>query len=400
MKDISAFFEFPLLFRTRSSSDITDWGRCADLLGEDVPRVFRKPLNVLTTHHPLFKRWQVLKDIKLVQYGVGPIGIGLVKYALQKEGIKIVGAIDIDKNKVGKDLGELAVGKNLGIKVTDDADGLFRRTKPDVVLHSTGSYLKDVKPQLFEVMDAGADLISTCEELSYPFLKHPDISKELDAKARKKGVTLLGTGVNPGFVMDTLVITATGVCQDVRKISSFRIQDASVRRLPFQRKIGAGLTLAEFKAKVTEGTIRHVGFAESIAMIASALGWKLDRIEERVEPKIAEKSVASEHIRVEAGQAAGVDQTAWGIRNEEKVITLNLQAYLGCPEPRESIVVEGHPPIELTIKGGIHGDIATSAVVVNCIPRVINAQPGLSTMKDLPVPSAWFGNSRLFVKKG
>jgi hypothetical protein len=339
-----------------------------------------------------------LKDIKLLQYGVGPIGIGLVKYALQKEGTKIVGAIDIDKNKVGRDLGELAVGKNLGIKVTDDADGLLRRTKPDVVLHSTGSHLRDVKPQLFEVMDAGADLISTCEELAYPFLKHPDISKELDARARKKGVTLLGTGVNPGFVMDTLVITTTGVCQDVRKVSSFRIQDASVRRLPFQKKIGAGLTLAEFRTKVAEGTIRHVGFAESIAMIASALGWKLDRIEERVEPKIAEKSVASEHIKVEAGQAAGVDQTAWGIRNEEKLITLNLQAYLGCPEPRESIVVEGRPPIELTIKGGIHGDIATSAVVVNCIPRVINAQPGLSTMKDLPVPSAWFGDSTLFVK--
>jgi len=321
-----------------------------------------------------------------------------VKYVLQKEGVKIVGAVDIDKGKVGKDLGEVAVGKRIGVKITDDPEGLLRRTKPDIVLHSTGSYLQNVKSQLFQIMDSGADIISTCEELSYPFLKHPEIAKALDRRARKKRVTLLGTGVNPGFVMDTLAITATGVCQDVKKISAFRIQDASVRRLPFQKKIGAGLSLDDFKAKVAEGTIRHVGFAESIAMIASAMGWKLDRIEESVEAKVAEKPVASEHIKVEAGQAAGVDQNAWGIKNNERVITLNLQAYLGCPDPKELIVVEGSPPIELTIKGGVHGDIATSAVVVNCIPRVINAQPGLSTMKDLPVPSAWFGNSSLFVK--
>jgi len=339
-----------------------------------------------------------LRSIKVVHYGIGPIGAGLVKYVLQKEGVKIVGAVDIDKSKVGKDLGDVAVGKRIGVKITDDAEGLLRRTKPDVVLHSTGSYLKNVKSQLFQIMDSRADLISTCEELSYPFLKHPDIAKVLDNRARKRGVSILGTGVNPGFVMDTLAITATGVCQDVKKISAFRIQDASVRRLPFQKKIGAGLSLEEFKAKVAEGTIRHVGFAESIAMIASAMGWKLDRIEESVEPKVAESPVASEHIKVEAGQAAGVDQNAWGIRNNEKVITLNLQAYLGCPEPKELIVVEGSPPIELTIKGGVHGDIATSAVVVNCIPRVINARPGLSTMKDLPVPSAWFGNSSQFVK--
>ena len=339
-----------------------------------------------------------LRSIKVVHYGIGPIGAGLVKYVLQKEGVKIVGAVDVDKNKVGKDLGELAVGKSIGVKITNDAEGLLRRAKPDIVIHSTGSYLQNIKSQLFQIMDARADLISTCEELSYPFLKHPDIAKALDRRARKNGVTVLGTGVNPGFVMDTLAITATGVCQDVKKISSFRIQDASIRRLPFQKKIGAGLSLEEFKAKVVEGTIKHVGFAESIAMIASTMGWKLDRIEESVEPKIAETPVASEHIKVGVGQVAGVDQTAWGIKKGEKVITLNLQAYLGCPDPKELIVVEGNPPIELTIKGGVHGDIATSAVVVNCIPRVINAQPGLATMKDLPVPSAWFGNSSLFVK--
>lgn len=340
-----------------------------------------------------------MKEIKVVQYGVGPVGAGLVKYALQKEGMKIVGAVDIDKNKVGKDLGELTVGRNLGLQITDDAAGLLRRTKPDIVIHSTGSSLRDVKSQLLKIIDAGADVISTCEELAYPFLKNPKIAKEIDARARKKRVTVLGTGVNPGFVMDTLVIATTTVCQDVKRIRSTRVQDASRRRVPFQKKIGAGLTLDEFKAKVADGTIRHVGFAESIAMIASALGWKLDRTEERVEPKIAEAPVASDYIRVEPGQAAGVDQTAWGIRNGEQVITLNLQAYLGCPDPREEIVIDGNPPIELTIKGGVHGDIATAAVVVNCVPRVINARPGLATMKDLAVPSIWLGDLNRFIRK-
>jgi 4-hydroxy-tetrahydrodipicolinate reductase len=339
-----------------------------------------------------------LKEIRIVQFGVGPIGATLVEYALRKKGIKLVGAVDIDKNKVGKDLGELTVGKHLGLQISDNADRLLARVKPDLVLHSTGSYLKDVMPQLMKIMDAGADVISTCEELAYPFLKHPDISKQLDKRARKNGVTVLGTGVNPGFVMDSLVITSTGVCQEVKKIRSNRIQDASLRRIPFQKKIGAGLSPDQFKAKVAEGTIKHVGFPESIAMIASALGWKLDRIEEQIEPKIAEKAVASDYTRVEPGQVAGVDQTAWGIVSGEQVITLNLQAYLGCPEPREEIVIEGRPPISLTIKGGVHGDVATAAVVVNCIPRVLDAQPGLVTMKDLPLPSAWFGQLELLKK--
>lgn len=341
----------------------------------------------------------VMKKIKIVQFGVGPIGAEIVRYALQKDGIKIVGAIDTDKSKVGKDLGGLTIGKNLGLRITDDADSVLSRTKPDLVLHSTGSYLRDVKLQLLNIIDSGADLVSTCEELAYPFLKHPELSRELDTKARRRGVTVLGTGVNPGFVMDTLVVTTSGVCQEVEKIRSARIQDASVRRVPFQKKIGAGLSPAEFRAKVEEGSIRHVGFAESVAMIASALGWKLDKIEERVEPKIAERTVASEYVKVEPGQVAGVDQNAWGISGGEELIALNLQAYLGCSDPRESIVIDGRPPIELTIKGGVHGDIATSAVVVNCIPRVMNSRPGLTTMKDLPVPSAWFGDLRQFVRK-
>lgn len=340
-----------------------------------------------------------MRPVKVVQFGVGPIGAELVKYALKKRGLEFVGAVDIDPNKVGKDLGEAVGGQGLGVSITDDARKLLLKTKPDIVLHSTGSYLKDVKPQLLEIMRSGADIVSTCEELAYPFLKNPKIAKELDAAARRHNTTLLGTGVNPGFVMDALVLTATGVCQDIKSVKSSRIQDASTRRLPFQKKIGAGLTPEEFRSKVDQGTIKHVGFQESIAMIASGLGWRLDRIDETIEPKLADKPVSSQHIRVEAGQVAGINQTATGIVRGEARIVLNLQAYIGCPDPRERIVIEGVPPIDLTVKGGVHGDIATAAVVVNSIPRVLNSKAGLTTMKDLPVPSGWFNEILNFTKR-
>jgi 4-hydroxy-tetrahydrodipicolinate reductase len=340
-----------------------------------------------------------LRAVKIVQFGVGPIGVGLARYALKKRGLEFVGAVDIDPNKVGKDLGEVVGGEKIGVPISDNSKKLLARTKPDIVLHSTGSYLKSVKPQLLEIMRSGADIISTCEELAYPFLKNPVIAKELNASARRYNVTLLGTGVNPGFVMDALVLTATGVCQDVKSVKSSRIQDASYRRLPFQKKIGAGLTLEEFKSKVAEGTIKHVGFQESIAMIASGLGWKLDRIDEVIEPKLADNPVSSEYLRVEAGQVAGVNQTATGFVGGKPLIMLNLQAYLGCPDPKEWIVIDGQPKIDLTIKGGVHGDIATAAVVVNSIPRVLNSRAGLMTMKDLPVPSGWFSDLPNFIER-
>ena len=330
---------------------------------------------------------------------MGPIGAEVVKYALRKRGLQFVGAVDIDPSKVDKDLGELIGGENIGVPITDHPKRLLAKTKPDVVLHSTGSYLKDVKPQLLEIMKCGADIVSTCEELAYPFLKNPVIAKELNAAARRNDATILGTGVNPGFVMDALVLTATGVCQDVKNVKCSRIQDASYRRLPFQKKIGAGLSLEGFRSKVAEGTIKHVGFQESIAMIASGLGWTLDRVDETIEPQLADKPVASEFLRVEAGQVAGVNQTAKGIVGGEPLIVLNLQAYLGCPDPQESIVIDGQPKIDLTIKGGVHGDIATAAVIVNSIPHVLNSEPGLMTMKDLPVPSGWFSELQNFLER-
>ena len=329
------------------------------------------------------------QKIKVVQYGIGPIGAGVVELLLSKEQFQIVGAIDVDPNKVGKDLGEVAgVGKELGVIVSNDPKKVFLAAKPDVVVHTTSSFLRNVKDQLAGIIKSGLDVVSSCEELAYPWTQHPELAKEIDRLAKKYKVTVLGTGVNPGFAMDTLVIALTGVCHDVKKISVSRVQDASIRRVPFQRKIGAGLTLEGFNRKVAEGTFGHIGLPESMSMIAAAVGWKIDEIKQEIEPVIADAHVESSQIKVEAGRCAGIQQIAHGFMTGTEVLTLLLRAVIGEKNARDEIDIEGIPNINMVTKGAIHGDFATTGIIVNMIPKVLSAKPGLLTMKDLPVPSA------------
>jgi hypothetical protein len=329
------------------------------------------------------------RPIKVVQYGVGPIGSAIVKLLSVKQGVKIAGAIDIDKEKIGKDLGDVVgAPKPLGIRISSDADEVLSEAKAEVVLHSTASYLNVVSPQILKCVKARSNVISTCEELAYPFEINEKIALQLDRFAKRYEVAVLGTGVNPGFVMDTLPIALTGACQNITRISVTRIVDASKRRLPLQRKIGAGLSPEEFQRLVQERKVRHIGLEESIRMIASTLGWKLDRFEETVEPVIAEADIESPFLKVAKGSIAGVKQVGRGVVGSREAIILDLQIYVGAKEPRDSVVIEGVPPIDMTIRGGVHGDLATAAIAVNSIPKVLKAEPGLLTMKDLPVLSA------------
>jgi len=341
-----------------------------------------------------------MRRVRIVLYGVGVVGGLIAKFLLQKEGVEIVGAIDTDENKVDKDLGEvLNLQKRIGIKVLKDADMVLESTKPDVAVHATSSFLKDTYPQIVTIVRKGVNVVSTCEELSYPYSVDPKLSAELDSLAKKHDVTVLGTGVNPGFLMDTLVITLTAPCQRVDKIEATRVMNAATRRLPFQKKIGAGLAVQEFKKKIDGGAITgHVGLEQSIRMIAEALKWKLERvIVEPAEAVLAEKSTASESIRVRAGDAAGLRQKARGMMNGKEVITLDFHAYIGAEEEYDSVEITGVPNVKEKIQPCVHGDAATIAMVVNMIPRVINAEPGLVTMKDLPVPSAATEDMRKYV---
>jgi 4-hydroxy-tetrahydrodipicolinate reductase len=341
-----------------------------------------------------------MEKVKAALYGVGIIGSMVAKSLLEKEGVTIVSAIDIAKDKVGKDLGDIiGLQKKLGIKVSSNVDEQFSQTKPDIAIHTTSSFLKDTYLQIASIVKHGVNVVSTCEELSYPYTTEPKLAEELDTLAKKHDATVLGTGINPGFLMDALVITLTAPCQKIEKIEVTRVMNAATRRLPFQKKIGAGLTVEEVKKKIeTKQITGHVGLEQSVAMIADALAWKLDRIKvEPVEPVIAKNAVESEAIRVKAGNAAGLRQKVKGVMRGREVVILDFQAYIGAEEEYDTVTVKGVPPINQKISPCVHGDVGTIAMVVNMIPKVINAPPGLLTMKDLPIPSATVEDMRKYI---
>ena len=330
--------------------------------------------------------------IRVMHVGLGPIGAAVVRQVAARKGFQIVAAVDIDPNKTGKDLGQVVgLDRKLRVKVSPDLGKTIKATRPDVAVLCTSSSLKRVLPQFEEVLKYKVPIVSTTEELSYPAPYNRRVAKRLDEVARKAKVAVLGTGVNPGFTMDALPITLTGVCERVDRIEVHRVQDASIRRLPFQQKIGSGLTKEQFQKKVDEGTVRHVGLSESIQMIADAMGWKLDRITDEIQPKIAEKTVESEYLAVDPGYVCGIIQDGVGYVKGEPLIKLHMEAYLGAPESYDSVTIEGSPRLHSKIAGGVHGDVATASITVNSIPKVIGAAPGLRTMRDMSLPSFFGG---------
>ncbi len=329
--------------------------------------------------------------IRVVSFGLGPIGAAVVRQLATRPGLKVVGGVDIDPAKAGRDLGQVVgLDHTLRVKVSPDARAVIKATKPDVVVLCTSSSLKKVWPQIEGVLKLRVPIVSTTEELAYPAYSQKRLAKIIDAAAKKAKVAVLGTGVNPGFTMDALPITLTGVCEDVQAITVNRIQDARTRRLPFQQKIGCGLTTREFQARVDAGIVRHVGLTESIAMIASAMGWRLDKVTDEIGSVVSRDGISSPLLTVDPGKVCGLIQDGIGYVGGMPVITLHMEAYLGAPESYDSVDVEGTPRLSMKIAGGVHGDVATASITVNCIPKVLEAAPGLHTMRTLPIPS-WAG---------
>jgi len=258
-----------------------------------------------------------------------------------------------------------------------------------VAVLSTTSALRDLKPQLTILLQKGLHVVSTCEELAFPVPSRAAAFREIDALARRKKVSVLATGVNPGFAMDALALFLTAPCSKVNRVSVTRVVDAATRRLPLQRKVGAGLNVAQFRRALTEGSVRHVGLPESVHMIAAGLGFKLDRVDEALEPAIAPRDLDTEYLRIPAGNAAGIKQSARGYRKDELLVSLDLQMYVGAEQPRDHVLIDGVPAIDMTIAGGIAGDVATAAITVNAIPKLLAARPGLVTMRDIPLVHAF-----------
>jgi len=331
--------------------------------------------------------------IRVIHFGLGPIGAAVVRQVADRKGFKIVGAVDIDPAKIGRDLGEVTrLGRKLKVTVSDNAKKAIKAAKPDVAVLCTNSSLKKVMPQIEAILEMRVPIVSTTEELAYPTKGNMRYARAIHAMAKKYKVAVLGTGVNPGFVMDALPVMLTGVCERVEAIRVDRVQDARIRRLPFQQKIGAGLTREQFQRKVDDATVRHVGLAESVSMIAESLGWKLDRITDEIQPKIASEGVASEFLAVDPGFVCGIVQDGVGYRDGKPVITLHMEAYLGAPESFDAVEITGSPALKMKLAGGVHGDIATASITVNSLPKILDVAPGLHTMRDMPLPSFFGGN--------
>ncbi len=331
-----------------------------------------------------------MKPIRVIQYGLGPIGCATALALLDKSDIEIAGAVDIAPELVGKDLGEvLGIPRKLDIPVTDDPGALFRRARAHIVAHTTRSFFRDVYDQLEQAAAAGLDVVSSTEELLFPQLRNPNLAAKLDRAARKNRSTILGTGVNPGFVMDTLALVMTGVCRNVRSVKMTRRVDAANRRESLQRKVGAGMIPGEFRLLNKQGRLGHIGLMESMFLVAHGLGWQLSETREKVEPVIAEQKLVTKYFTVDPGRVAGIKHTACGLCDGRKVIEMDLRLYIGAPDPADSIEIDGDPCVSLTMQGGIDGDIATVASLVNAIPNVIAAPPGLKTVLDLPIPRAF-----------
>ncbi|HUR57485.1 MAG TPA: hypothetical protein VM029_07235 [Opitutaceae bacterium] len=331
-----------------------------------------------------------MKKIKIIQFGLGPIGIESLKLAAEQSWLEIIGGVDIDPAKIGLRLTDITRCPSLGsAEVFPSLDALFKAVgKPDVVLHTAGSSAAASFVQMRSALDQGVSVASTCEELIFPALKTPELTRDVDALCQRSGARIAGTGVNPGFVMDILPICLTGVSREVNSIYVERVVNASTRRQPLQAKIGSGQDPQEFRAKFAAGRAGHAGFQQSVALLAHAMGWRLDEIRETCEPVVAPSRVVTKFFDVAPGRSVGLHQQCIGLVGGETKIKLDLQMYLDAPLPHDAIVIKGRPDLNLVLNGGVAGDDATVASLINIVPRLLAARPGVRLMTELAVP-AW-----------
>lgn len=325
----------------------------------------------------------------VLQIGFGPMGQLITKLLLKRENINLRGIIDIAPDLAGKKLGELIEDTTApDMIIESDLEKVLEEEDVDVAIVATTSFLGKIGSTIMKCLEAGANVVSLCEQLSYPWEFHPDLSAKIDGVAKDNELTVVGSGINPGYLMDLLPIVLTAPCETVDKIHVTRMMNSIHRRIPFQKKIGTGLTVEEFERKISEKEITgHVGLEESMQMIVAALGFKVDEIVEYPpKPVLAEEELDTPLGKVEKGNVRGLHSKGAAKQGDEEVIILDFYAYAGDHDEYDSVEIEGRPNIKQKIEGGVHGDIGTASMIVNLIPKVYYAQPGLLTMKDLPAP--------------
>ena len=328
---------------------------------------------------------------RVVFFGLGEIGTRALRMALGCRGISVVGAIDTNQELVGKDLGTIAgLSRATGVAVSDNAVDVLIQSCPDAVIHTTNSLIEEVKPQISTVISAGVNCISSAEEMFHPRPDTYDHFMELHEEALAKNVSILGTGVNPGYVMDSLPLFLAKVCEAVHSVKVERIVDASTRRFPLQRKVGMGLHPDEFIDLVKRNKMGHRGLIESMYSLAHGFGWNLDRVDEEVEPVLAQSRIETEFFTVEPGMTMGMKHRGYGMQNGKRVISLDLQMYVKPEQVYDRIVMDGVPSIDTTLKGGVPGDSATASILIHSVPSVMECKPGFINLGRMPFIHSMF----------
>lgn len=348
-----------------------------------------------------------MENIRVAIWGFGAMGSGIAKMLLKKKGVEIVGVCDRNKARVNRSMFDvLGVerGDRKEVIINENIEEVLLEGSCDVCLCATDSYTKNAFPRLKLVLEKKVNVISTAEEMAYPQVQNPELAKELDRIAKENGVTVLGTGINPGLIMDLLVVVLTGCMVDVEHIEAKRVNSLSPFGHAVMEEQGVGITEEEFNRGVQEGTLAgHVGFSESIGMIADAIGWKIDKVEQQMKPIITNVDRKSPHGFAAAGNVAGVNMTGQGYMNGEVMIDMihpqQIEPEMEGTQTGDYITIKGHPEVNMSIKPEVEGGLGTIAMCVNMIPQVINASPGLKTMLDLPVPRAIMGDMRDLIQR-
>ena len=346
-----------------------------------------------------------MRNIKVGIWGFGAMGSGMAKMLLKKTGVEIVSVCDMHPDRVGKSIYEVLgteKGERSDVIIKSDANEAFTDECADVVLLATDSFTKGAYDKIKLILEKKMNVISTAEEMSYPKAQEPELAAKLDEIAKANGVSVLGTGINPGFVLDLLILALTGACEEVDYIKAARVNDLS----PFGKAVmieqGVGVSKEEFIQGVKNGSIAgHVGFPESINMITDGIGWNLEKVSQTREPIMSNVYRKSEYAEVEVGNVAGCRQCGYGYVNGQIKVEMEhpqqILPHLEGQSTGDYVTIKGTPNINLQITPEIHGGIGTIAMCVNSIPHVINAIPGLKTMLDIPVPRAIMGDMRQLV---
>ena len=343
-----------------------------------------------------------MENIKVVIWGFGAMGKGMADMILSKKGVEITGVCDLHPDLVGKSMfnaTKVTQGNHPEVIVSDDIESLLNKENCDLVLLATDSYTRKAFPKMKMILEKGINVISTAEEMAYPKAQEPELAKELNDIAKANGVTVLGTGINPGFIMDLLVIALSGVMSNVTHIEANRVNSLSPFGPAVMEEQGVGITLDEFNHGVETDTLAgHVGFAESVYMIADAIGVKLDGFEQQMKPIVTTIDRKSPYGFAAAGNIAGVNMTGQGIIDNEVFIDMKhpqqIEPEMEGTHTGDYINIKGTPNVHMAITPEIDGGIGTIAMCVNMIPHVLNSRPGLKTMIDLPVPRAILGDMR------